>query len=197
MDVSELVNRLDDKRPEVRYGAGKELIKLSASQPHAVYPYFDAIARRLDGENRILRWNATRVLANLCSVDARHRFDGLLETFLSPLRGPELVAAVNVLGSLARISAARPDLADRLAIAAVAVRRARFHTPECRLVVIGHALRALIEMLPLLNDRSAVEEFARSQLRARRPQVRKAARTLLGKLQAERTATKAYAASRP
>lgn len=182
MEIAELVTGLGDSRREVRYGAGKTLIELSAREPARVYPYFDVIAERMRGRDRIIGWNATRIIANLCAADHEHRIDSMLEALLAPLNGPELVAAATALGAMGRIAAARPDLAPRLAAAALSVGRSRFKTPECRLVVIGHALNALGGLLPLLPDTKPVQDFARSQIRARRPQVRQSARSLLARL---------------
>lgn len=179
MEPRELVHNLGDRQREVRYSAGKALIALSASQPATVYPYFDAIAERLSGKDKIIRWNATQIVANLCGVDKQRRLDGVLDHILQPLQGPELVAAANTLGALSRIAAARPDLAETLAAAAIGARKARFRTPECRLIVIGHALKAVRELLPLLRDPEPALDFARSQRRATRPQVRAAARALI------------------
>ena len=182
MQVPDLVLNLNHPRREVRYSAGKALILLSATQPAAVYPYLPELAARLTGKDKILRWNATRILANLCAVDDGHQFDPLLPRFLEPLRGPDLVAAANVLQSLAPIARARPELAPQLAQSAIQVRSARFRAPECRLVVIGHALNSLTGLLPWLTDTAPVSAFAQSQRRARRPQVRKAAVSLLRQL---------------
>ena len=56
------------------------------------------------------------------------------------------------------------DLVKRIVPRIMRVERAEYATPECRNVAIGHALRALEELVRLLPDRRGVRLFAARQL---------------------------------
>ena len=59
------------------------------------------------------------------------------------------------------------------------VATARYETPECRNVAIGHAIQALGAILPLLRNLAPVARFVRKQARNRRPATRKKAEQFL------------------
>ena len=66
----------------------------------------------------------------------------------------------------------------------LAVEKARYATPECRNVAIGHAIHALDEFFPLLQDQRAVLSFVKRQGKNARRSTRNKARKFLAKCQA-------------
>jgi hypothetical protein len=62
------------------------------------------------------------------------------------------------------IAAAKPYLAERIAKQLLRVEKARYATPECRNVAIGHALEALRKLMTLLPDARGVRRFAARQV---------------------------------
>ena len=79
----------------------------------------------------------------LAAVDRRGAVTRILDRYLAPLRGPDLITAANVIAGAARIATAKPRLADRIAKALLGVSRARYATPECRNVALGAAIEDL------------------------------------------------------
>jgi hypothetical protein len=90
-----------------------------------------------------------------------------------------MITAAYVIRGGARIAQAKPPLADRIAAEVVKVARARYQTPECRNVAIGHAILALGEFFDLLNRPGAVLQFVRQQVNNSRPATRKKAEQFL------------------
>ena len=144
-----------------------------------LYPYFDFFVNLLDHPNQVFRWNATRVLAHLATVDSDDRFGTVFDQFFAPISGPIMIAAANVIQGAPIIARAKPALAPRITRELLKVTRARYDTAECRNVAIGHALQALEEMLGLLSDPQPALRFAQRQLKNPRPATCRKAERLL------------------
>jgi hypothetical protein len=151
-------------RAGVRLGSSKALRILSEQVPELLYPHFDFFAGMLDDDNHILKGNAILTLANLARVDRESRIEAILGPYLDLISGPDLITAANAMRGAAIIGVAKPHLAKRIVTRIMGVERAEYATPECRNVAIGHALRALEELVRLLPDRRGVRLFAARQL---------------------------------
>ena len=163
----------------VRYGCLKVLRLLSERRPSVLYPAFDRIAGLMDSPRNILRWGGILIVGNLAAVDRDGRTDALLERYLRPIRGPELVPAANAIAGAAKMALARPHLADRILAALLRVERTDYETPECRNVALAQVLKALGRMPAGVRNRRSVVAFARRQLDNPRGSVRSGARKLL------------------
>jgi hypothetical protein len=179
MPVGDLLRSLDAPAAREKFGASKGLRMLSEADPLSLYPYFDALAERLSSENSILRWDALRTLANLAPVDVERKLDALLDRFLSPIPGPQMIGAATAIGAAANIALAKPYLAGRIAGAILQVGGAHYQTEECRHIAIGHAIESLGRFVHLLHDRAAVIDFVRAQLDNPRPTTRRKAEKFL------------------
>jgi len=186
MDASFSPNEVDDfmrglhaQTGRVRMGSAKALLQLSESHPEALYAHFDEFATFLAGDNQILRWNATRILANLASVDDEGKVERILPVILSLMHESQLITAANVIGAAPAIAKAKPHLADRIGLHIRCAGKMRFPTAECTNVILGHTIRALDEMYPLLKRKRPVVEFVRAQLDNPRGAVRKSAELFL------------------
>jgi hypothetical protein len=90
-----------------------------------------------------------------------------------------MITAANIIQAGARIAQANWRLAERIAAEVLKVARARYRTPECRNIAIGHAILALGNILPLLPDPELVAQFVRKQTKNARPATRKKAQLFL------------------
>jgi hypothetical protein len=177
--VDEVIDGLNSETARTKYGCAKALRVLSEERPDLLYPRFDLFVRLLDHKNNILRWEGAFVLSHLARVDAGDKFDAIFDAYFSPIPGPVMITAANVIGGGARIARAKPHLADRIAAEVLKVGRARYQTSECRNVAIGHAIVALGEFLDLIEDRRPVLAFVRKQIKNSRPSTRKKAEQFL------------------
>lgn len=173
--VDELCDGLASPQARTKYGSAKQLCRLSEQDPGLLYPRFDFFAHLMEGETRILRWNSSRILGHLASVDSEGRIDKLLNRFLAPIAGNELIAAANAIQGAADIAVAKPHLADRIAREIVKVSHAHYATPECRNVASGHAIQALDRFFEHIQKKAPVLAFVESQLKNPRPATRKKA----------------------
>ena len=179
--IPSLVAGVSSTRASVRFGSAKALSLLAAGRPELLYPHFDFFVKQLDCPNSILRWNATRTLACLAPADRRNKLETALDKYLSPIPGPQMIAAATAIRWASTIALAKPHLADRLARAILGVRRAAYETEECRNVAIGHAIQSLGRFFEFIEDKKAVVKFVRAQLDNSRPATRAKARTFLTK----------------
>lgn len=175
------IEQLNSPAASVRYGASKALRTLSETDPRLVYPHFDFFVSMLDSPNTFLRWDASRILANLSVADQDNKLDGLLEKYLSPITGHQLIPAANTIRWAARIAAVKPHLAGRIAAEILRVEEASYKTPECRNVALGHAIAALGEFFPLIGGKAAVLAFVERQLGNSRAATRAKAERFLKK----------------
>ena len=179
--VPDLLRGLCAKAGRVRMACIKDLERLSRNSPEILYPWFDRFVELLDSENSILRWNATRILANLAPVDKEAKLDAILEKFLAPIRGSQMIAAAVTLQSAPTLVRAKPYLAERVALAMLGVARARYQTEECRNVALGHAIEAFGRMFDLVPDQGRVQRLVRTQRNNTRAGTRKRAEEFLVK----------------
>ncbi|MDR3703777.1 MAG: hypothetical protein P4L56_29275 [Candidatus Sulfopaludibacter sp.] len=177
--IEELLLGLDSEQPRIRYGAAKALRQCSEQDPAGVYPHFDRFLALMEGDNTFLRWGSERILGNLAAVDRDNKFENVLDRFLAPVSGHEMIGAANVMAAAAQIACAKPHLSDRIARKLLQVSRATYGKPECRNVAIGHALRALDRFFPHLRNKRPALAFARKQLANPRPATRRHAERFL------------------
>jgi hypothetical protein len=169
----EIAEGLKADKPRVKYGCAKALRILSEQRPDLLYPHFDFFVRLLDHENKIMQWDAAFVLSQLARADDDEKFAAIVDRYFAPITGKVMITAANAIQGGARIAQAKPHLADRIAAEIIKVSTARYQTPECRNVAIGHAIVALGAIVPLLRDPTPVLQFVRKQIRNRRPATRK------------------------
>ena len=174
-----IIEGLQANKARVKYGCAKALRLISEQRPDRLYPFFDRFVHLLDHENRILQWQAIFVLSQLARADADSKIDEMFDKYFSPFTGPVMITAANVIQGGARIAQAKPHMADRIAAEMLKVGRARYQTAECRNVAIGHAIVALGDILPLLDNPAPVAAFVRRQIRNSRPATRKKAERFL------------------
>ncbi len=177
--LRQLLEGLEARDPRTKYGCAKALALIAQSRPASLYPFFDHFVRLLDHQNKILQWEATLILAHLAAVDAGNRFEPIFEKYFAPISGPVMITAANVIKGGARIARAQPRLADRIAAELLKVAHARYRTPECRNVAIGHAIRAFGDMLYVLQNPVPVIQSVRKQVKNPRPATRRKAEEFL------------------
>lgn len=178
-EVSGLFAAISGGRARDRFGAAKALCRLSEEEPARVYPHFEEVVGLVRQPNRILQWNGMRMLANLARVDREGRIDVMLDEYLAPVRGAVMIGAAHAIAGGAVIAEAKPYLAATIARRILRVEHAEYATPECRNVAIGHALRALERMAPLVPDRAPLRAFAERQTGNPRPATRRKAERMV------------------
>ena len=143
-----------------KLAASKAFRDLSLHEPARLYPHFESFAALLAHPNNILKWDAILTVANLARVDEERKLDRILDAYLAPITGPVMITAANTIKGAASIAQARPDLAPRILTALLRVEKAKYATPECRNVAIGHVLTAFAKLSRLFPDTRPIRSFA-------------------------------------
>ncbi len=99
----------------------------------------------------------------------------MLDRYLAPITGSELIAAANAIQGAAEIARAKPHLAERIAKEILKVSRAQLRHPGCRNVAAGHAIQALDRFFEHIPKKKPVLAFVESELANPRPSTRKKA----------------------
>jgi len=181
--IAEVIEGLNSKKASIRYGCGKVLRIVSERHPKALYPHIDSFISLLDSENNIMKWEGIIVIGNLACVDKGKKIDAILTRYLKPIKGPVMITAANVIGGAARIAAAKPYLAERIATAMLKVEHAKYATDECRNVALGHALDAFELFFDKIKNKQPVIDLVTKQMDNTRSGTRKRAEKLLKKWQ--------------
>lgn len=177
--LEKVFDGLDADEARVKFGCLKILRTISGWQPGALYPEIGRFFRLMNHKNTILQWGAIIIIGNLASVDEKRKIDRILTQYLKPISGGVMITAANVIEGAGRIAQAKPRLADRIARALLRVEKAKYQTPECRNVALGHVVDSLDGAFANIRQRRPVVQFVRRQLNNSRPPVRKKAAKFL------------------
>lgn len=194
---SDLIDDLESATARIRYDAGRQLQILSHEKPTLLYPHWDSFVGLLDSPRAALGWMAAAILAELVRVDTAKKFDKLFPRYFRPIREKVMITAANIIRDTPRIVAARPDLADKIVRKILKVQSARYQTPTCRDIAIGHAVIALGEIFPYCTVQPAVLRFIAAAMINDRPGTRKKAEEVMAALRKARLAAAATTKSAP
>jgi hypothetical protein len=141
------------------------LVDLSAKYPEKLYPYLDGFIALLGGKHRILTWNATAAIANLCCADNQKRFDLAFDKYFGLLNDEYLVTVANVVGNAGKIAIAKPYLIARITAELLRVEdhpTTPHLTEECKRVLDEKTLNSFNFFFSMLdpNDKPKVLAFA-------------------------------------
>lgn len=184
--IETLVEGLKAPKGTLRYGYEKVLRAVSEERPDLVYPFFDVFVELLDCENSFLKWGAILTIGNLAAHDPDRRIEEIFKKYYAPITGPAMVTAANIIGSSAKIAAAKPELTQKITREILKVDKARYEqrgvvSPECRNVVLGQAIDTFDEFYDRIENKSAVIKLVRRQLDNTRKKVVKKAERFLKK----------------
>jgi hypothetical protein len=185
-EIAELIEALKVEKRAVKFSYEKVLRLASERRPELIYPYFDVFVDLLDSDNSFLKWGAILTIGNIAAVDDRKKFEIIFKKYYSPISGPTMVTAANIIGSSSKIALARPELTRRITSEILKVEKAEFEmhgepSPECRNVAIGHAIDSFDEFFEQIDNKKDVIAFVKRQLKNPRKQVAKKAERFVKK----------------
>jgi hypothetical protein len=171
-----------DKGP-IKFGCQKILLLISEKKPELIYPNFNFFVKLLESKNKIIKWGAIIIIANLAKVDSKNKFDSIFKKYYSIISEGELISAANVISSSVRIISGKPALKEKIAENILKVEKAVYETAECHNIAVGHALKFFENVFNKLSSKhkEAAKQFALKELKNSRPAVRKEAARFLKK----------------
>jgi hypothetical protein len=179
--VEKAIEGLGAEKATIKYRCEKILRAISAMQPGILYSRFGLFSALLESDSTFLKWGAIATIANLARADRDNKFEPIFDKYFSAITGPVMITAANTIRGAAKIAAAKPALAGRISKEILKVEGAKYKTPECRNVAIGHAIDSLDQFFALVQDQGSIIRFVERQLRNTRAPVRKRAERFLNK----------------
>lgn len=161
--IDSVFGHLSSKSAGVKFGCSKALVLISETNPDLLRPGIDRIFKLLDGENRILKWNAIAMLGNLAAAGHLDPIGPALRKLYQFLTRGELIAANHATSSLGKIGRAFPKQREKITSQLLAIEHALFETDECRNIAIGKCIQAMNMFLNHDRVPKKVLEFARRQ----------------------------------
>lgn len=185
-EIAELIEALKVEKRAVKFAYEKVLRLTSERRPELIYAYFEVFAGLLDSDNSIIKWGAIMTIANLAAVDEQKKFETIFKKYYSPISGPTMITAANIIGSSVKIALAKPELTESITKEILKVEKAKYQrhgklSPECRNVAIGHAIDSFEKFFEQIDDKKAVIAFVKRQLKNTRKQVAKKAERFIRK----------------
>ena len=177
--LRELLDGVSSPNPRVRFESVKVLRIVSERDPEMLYSSWEFFVKLLDNENRILKWNALDIIADLTRVDSQGKFDRLFRKFYGYLYDGSLVTAAHVVDNSAKIALAKPELQDEIIRRLLKVEEISLPTEECRNILIGKAIGAFESFCDKIKNKDEVVSFVRRQLNNSRNATRRKAEKFL------------------
>ena len=162
-----------------KFEYSKALMILSEQHPELLYPHFQFLSQLLTSENKIIKWNAFRIIANLAPIDEEGHIGRIFDAYIAPITGPAMITAANAIQGAVKIATVEKQLTDKVIRAILKVEQTHYQTDECRNIVIGHAIKALGMMDEPIRRRENVVAFVRRQTHNSRNATRKKAEIFL------------------
>ncbi|MDH5483518.1 MAG: hypothetical protein OEY22_11690 [Candidatus Bathyarchaeota archaeon] len=162
--LHELLDGISSPTPRVKFRSAKILRIISARNPRKLYPKWEFFAKLLGSKNRILKWNAIDIIANLTNVDSENRFDELFEKFYGYLYEGSLITAAHVVDNSSTVARAKPMLQDKITEELLKVEKVPLSTEECRNILIGKTIEAFDAYYDDIRAKDEVVSFVKRQL---------------------------------
>jgi len=172
---------LASDKARIKYGCDKVLRIISERKPEILYPEIELFIGLLDSDSTFLKWGAIHILANLAVVDSEGKIEQIFDKYFSPVTGPVLITAANVIKGAAVIALAKPELTERITAELLKVEDGQYQTAECRNIALGHTIRAFDRFYHQIKDREPVNRLVTRQLQNTRNATRKAAERFVKK----------------
>jgi len=179
--LSEIFDGLHADKADMKYGCLKVLRIVSVKEPSLLYPQMDFFITLLDCDNNFFKWGAIDIIANLTAVDSKNKFEKIFNRYFTPIPGPSLITAANIIKGGARIALAKPKLTEKITKELLKVEKAKYKTPECRNVALGHTINAFDQIVRQAKDKKTIIKFVRKQIKNTRRATREKAEKFLKK----------------
>jgi hypothetical protein len=179
--ISYLISGIKEDAVRIKYGCNNTLILISEKKPELVYPYFDVFKENLNSGNKIFKWSAILIIANITRCDNKNKFDNIFDLYFSEIRGPIMITAANIVKGSAIIAKAKPYLTEKITNEIFKIKNAAYQTDECLNIVIGHAISSFDKFFTQINNKKDVLDFVRDQINNRRKPTRSKAEKFIKK----------------
>lgn len=176
-----LISGLNETEIRIKYGCNNTLLLLSEKKPEIIYPYFDVFKDFLKSGNKIMKWTAILIIANLTRCDNKKKFDEIFNLYFSEIKGPVMITAANIIKGSGIIARAKPYLTEKITKELLKVKNAKYQTDECLNIVVGHTISSFDKFFSQIKDQDKVLDFVRININNSRHPTRNKAEKFINK----------------
>lgn len=179
--LPDIFEGLESKAARVKYKSAKVLRYISQKKPKMLYPHFGFFVKLMDEDNKILKWNAIDIIANLNSADSDCLFEGIFTKFYDKLKEGNLITSGHVIESSSTIIKAKPELKGKIIKIILRQDTLPLPTEECRSIIGGKTIKVLSDCYDQIDNKKELQDFVIKQLQSQRQATRKKAEAFLKK----------------
>ncbi|MBN2015294.1 hypothetical protein JW766_00485 [Candidatus Dojkabacteria bacterium] len=183
MLLSEVMEGVTFNKARVKFGCAKILRIISDKNPKLLYPHWNFFVDLLDSENKILKWNAIYIIANLSSVDNDNRFEKIFKKYSNFMQDKTMITTANTIGGLEKIVQAKPELTDKITKLLLETENGKWETSECKNIILGDAIIAFDGFFEQISEsnKKKVLNFVKKRIKNRRNSTKTKAQKFLMK----------------
>lgn len=185
--IKEIIKLVKTEKSGLKFSYEKILRLVSEKSPKLIYPYFDEIAEMLNSKNNFIKWGAIFTIANLTSSDSGSKFEKVFKKYYSPVKGPVMITASNIIKASPKIVSSKPDLTEDIMHEILKIQKGKYINRgevslECKNIVCGQAIDSFALFYDKIKNKKEINDFVKAQLKNTRPAVRKKAEKFLKNL---------------
>ncbi len=164
--LSELVAGLSDRQERVGYNCLKALMLVAEERPELLHPHWDLFVDLLRSHSTYFKLRGANLIAAVVGVDADNGLERIFDEYYELLDGRSVIAT------------AHPELRSRITDRLLSIDQTH-HPPDRKDLIKGRAVEALGEYFQESENKVAILEFVRGQLKSKSPRTRKKAKEFL------------------
>jgi len=175
--LTEFLAGLKSKNEAVRYPSFQTLLYISEGYPEILYPEWDFLADMLDSNNAYWKLAGVRLIANMVRIDTEDRFEKIFDRYYDLLNDSVIIAG-HVTANSGKIAMAKPELQSKITGRLLNIDRT---TQKHKDLIKAGAIESFSEYFNAAENKDAIIQFVREQLKGESPKTRKIAGEFLQK----------------
>ena len=163
-----IINGVYSQNPRIKFGCAKTLSKISETHPEKLYKEIDFFINLLDTENKIIKWNAIDIIANLNLVDSKNKFDDIFSKYYGFIDADSMVTVAHIVDNSGKIALAKPNLIKKITNELLKLEKISIKprlTQECKNILFGKSIIVFDQYFDQIEKSKEVISFIKRQLK--------------------------------
>lgn len=185
--IKSLLEAIPKDKGNLKYLHEKAIRAISERKPDLLLPHMDLILGLANCENTFIRCGAIISISNLIPKASAGAALEAFKGYMALMESDSLLIAGNASGNAWKIARAWPGLEPCITKKLLSIPSRTFihqgkPSPECRNIMIGHALECFAKYFDFASDKASIIDFLEKAEANERPSVARKAKALLKKL---------------
>ena len=163
-----IIDGISSQNPRIKFGCAKTLSKISEDHPEKLYKEIDFFINLLDNKNKIIKWNAMDIIANLTRVDIKNKFDDIFTKYYGFINADTMVTVAHIVDNSGKIALAKPHLIKKITNKLLQLEKIHIKprlTQECKNILFGKAIIVFNQFFDQIEKPKEVISFIKRQLK--------------------------------